>query len=328
MISVIIPVYNGEKYLRETIQSVLNQTYQDFEIVAVNDGSTDHSLEILESISDPRLKIINKKNTGVSDTRNVALHASMGEYICFLDADDYLSRNYLQHMYRIVENKNADMVVCNYVPFRGTPIFPENKVVPQLVQSSKFLAQAGVLTSVWTKLIKKSTLSNNHILFENTMTFGEDLFFCWKTFLASKNVWMLDENLYGYRMTPSGATSKYHANLYEKYKSAFGDLKQFSDDEHYEMDIFFTTRIPSFIRMTIREKSSVLQKKNRLKYILRDPIIKKTLQNWDEFVKEIKPAEVPLYKKCRDGKIYSLLIYGYKGQFRNNLSFLESKIKG
>ena len=328
MISVIIPVYNAEKYLRETIQSVLNQTYQDFEIVAVNDGSTDHSLKILESISDPRLKIINKENTGVSDTRNVALHAAMGEYICFLDADDYLSRNYLQHMYRIVENKNADMVVCNYVPFRGTPVFIENKVVPQFVQSTKILAKADVLILVGTKLIKKSTLFNNHILFENKMTYGEDLFFCWKTFLVSKNVWMIDETLYGYRMTPSGATSKYHANLYEKYKSAFEDLKHFSDDEHYEMDVFFTTRIPSFIRMTIREKSGILQKRNRLKYILGDPIIKKTLQNWDEFVKEIKPAEVSLYKKCRDGKIYSLLIYGYKGQLRNNLSFFKSRIKG
>ena len=89
LISVVIPVFNAEKYLRETVQSVLNQTYSNFELIAVNDGSTDRSLEILQQITDDRIRIIDKENTGVSDTRNVAIKAARGEYICFLDADDY-----------------------------------------------------------------------------------------------------------------------------------------------------------------------------------------------------------------------------------------------
>ena len=88
MISIILPIYNAEKYLHETIQSVLNQTYTNFELIAVNDGSTDGSMDVLQRIADDRLRIIDKKNTGVSDTRNMAIKAARGEYICFLDADD------------------------------------------------------------------------------------------------------------------------------------------------------------------------------------------------------------------------------------------------
>jgi glycosyltransferase involved in cell wall biosynthesis len=327
-ISIIMPVYNAAKYLKETIGSVQNQTFQDYELIAVNDGSTDNSFEILNSINNLRIKVINKPNTGVSDTRNVGIDSAYGDYVCFLDADDYLSPYYLQHMYQIVKEKNADMVVCNYMPFRGKANFTEQNNVPNHVCSTTTLVQAGVLTSACTKLIKKSTLYNAQIQFERNMTFGEDLFFCWKSFIASENVWFIDEQLYGYRMTDSGATTKYHAELYEKYKAAFADLKKFSEREHHEMDIFFTTRMPSFIRMTIRENSSISQKKKRLEYILSDTVIQETLQKWDIFEKEIKPDEIPFYIQCRNGDINSLLVYGYKSQLRSSLSSIKSKLKG
>jgi hypothetical protein len=160
------------------------------------------------------------------------------------------------------------------------------------------------------------------------MTYGEDLFFCWKAFLASENVWMTDEALYGYRMTDSGATMKYHAQLYEKYKNAFADLKQFSEREHTEMDVFFTTRMPSFILMTVREKSSIQQKKQRLQHILRDPVIRALLQDWDTFKQEINSEEAILYQNCRDEKLNSLLLYGYKRQIRSNLSSMKSILRG
>lgn len=95
MISVIVPIYNAEKYLTKTIQSVLDQGYTNFEIVAVNDGATDRSLELLKKIDDSRIRIINKVNSGVSDTRNVGIENAKGEYVCFLDADDYLARQYI-----------------------------------------------------------------------------------------------------------------------------------------------------------------------------------------------------------------------------------------
>ena len=329
LISIVIPIYNAEKYLHQTIQSVLNQTYTNFEILAVNDGSKDHSLEILQQFTDSRIRIIDKANTGVSDTRNTAIKAANGEFVCFLDADDYLSPVYLQRMHETAKENYADMVVCNYTPFRGTPSFDRKKAIAVPVQSTETLIQTGVLTSAWTKLIKTSTLSKYNILFDKNMTFGEDLFFCWKAILASENIWMIDEKLYGYRMTDSGATSKFHEELYEKYKAAFADLKQFGKavkkDDEYAMDMFFATRMPSFILMTVREKCSLTQKKNRLLRILNDDTIQMVYKKWDLFTKKIQPDQIVLYEKCRKKNVTSLLIYGYK---RKIVMSLKNKIKG
>lgn len=327
-ISIVMPVYNAGRYLQAAIQSVLNQKYTDFEIIAVNDGSKDNSLEILQSFSDPRLHIINKENTGVSDTRNVAIENANGEYVCFLDADDCLSPDYLKRMYGTAKEKNADMVVCNYHTFRDKPNFDNNRNVAIRVENTKILVQAGVLTSAWTKLIKLSILSKYHILFDKNMTFGEDLFFCWKAYLASENIWMIDEKLYGYRMTGVSATSKYHPALYEKYKYAFFELKQFgrkiSKDDEYAMDVFFATRMPSFIRMTIRENSSFSAKRKRLLLILNDKTIQKVFDDWNSFSSEIQPRETALYEKCKGKRVVWLLVDGYK---KETILFIKNKIK-
>ena len=329
LISIIVPVYNAEKYLADAIQSVLNQTYSNFELIAVNDGSADRSLEILQQFTDHRVRIINKENTGVSDTRNVAIKAAKGEFVCFLDADDYYSPYFIQRMYETAIANDADMVVCNYVPFRCKPSFSEEKSTAVFVQSTDFLVQAGLLTSAWTKLIKMSTLSKHGIVFDKNMSFGEDLFFCWKVFLASENVWMIDEKLYGYRMTDSGATSKYHPELYEKYKAAFIDLKSFgkivNKNDEYAMDVFFATRMPSFILMTVREKCSLLHKRNRLIHILDDNIIQSVYRNWNLFLTKITVDQIAFYEKCRKKRIFSLLLYGYK---RSIITLLKNKIKG
>lgn len=329
LISIIVPVYNAEKHLADAIQSVLDQTYSNFELIAVNDGSTDCSLEILQQFTDKRVRIINKENTGVSDTRNAAIKAAKGEFVCFLDADDYYSAYYLQRMYETAVEKCADMVVCSYIPFRGIPNFSNKKSTPVSIHSSDPLVQASVLTSAWTKMIKTSTLSQYGISFDKNMTFGEDLFFCWKAFLASENIWMIDEKLYGYRMTDSGATSKYHPELYEKYKAAFTDLKDFgktvNKDDGYAMDVFFATRMPSFVLMTVREKCSLVQKRNRLLHILDDNTIQSVYKDWNLFVTRINVDQIAFYEKCRKKQIFSLLLYGYK---RNTITLLKNKIKG
>lgn len=329
LISIILPVYNAEKHLRETIESVMNQTYSKFEIIAVNDGSQDSSLEILKQFSDERIRIVDKENTGVSDSRNIAIDLSNGEFVCFLDADDYFSPYYLQRMHETALANHADMVVCNYMPFRGVPIFEERKTEAVPIKKIDTLVQAGVLTSTWTKLVKTSILRKYGIRFDRSMTFGEDLFFCWKAYLASESVWMLDEKLYGYRMTGSGATSKFHPALYEKYKDAFTDLKTFGKETNknneHEMDVFFTTRIPSFLLMTVRGEGTLLQKRKRLLQILNDNTIQSVFEEWDLFISEIDPTQIEFYSKCKNGKVHLLLLDGYK---RNIVMWLKNKVKG
>ena len=115
-ISIILPVYNAGNYLRDTLDSVLEQTYSDFELIAVNDGSTDNSLAILQEYKekDDRIFIIDKSNSGVSDTRNIGIAHAKGEYIAFLDADDVYSPIYLSLMFHTAKEKQADIVVCEY----------------------------------------------------------------------------------------------------------------------------------------------------------------------------------------------------------------------
>ena len=112
-VSIIIPVYNAEKYLKDTLNSVINQTYNDFEVIALNDGSKDNSLSILNEYAskDNRFIVIDKPNSGVSDTRNLGILKASGEYIACLDADDLYSPNFLSVMLGAIESSGAEVAV-------------------------------------------------------------------------------------------------------------------------------------------------------------------------------------------------------------------------
>lgn len=116
-VSIIIPVYNAEKYLRQCLDSVVNQTLKDIEIICVNDGSPDNSLEILQEYAkkDDRIKIINKVNGGVSSARNVGLEVAQGEFIGFVDSDDYIDLNYYENLYNRAKVTCSDIVVAEYI---------------------------------------------------------------------------------------------------------------------------------------------------------------------------------------------------------------------
>ena len=114
LISVIIPVYNAERFVAQTLDSVLEQTYENWEAILVNDGSTDNSLDILQKYAqkDARFKIIDKKNGGVSAARNDGLKKAAGEYITFLDADDLWYPQFLEFMLQALQTLNPDVVWC------------------------------------------------------------------------------------------------------------------------------------------------------------------------------------------------------------------------
>ena len=115
LISIIIPVYNVEKYLSECLDSVIAQTYQNWEAICVNDGSPDNCGAILDQYAstDPRIKVIHQENRGVSDTRNVGLKQAIGEYITFLDSDDMLYPQFLEYMLNTIQKDNSDIVCCD-----------------------------------------------------------------------------------------------------------------------------------------------------------------------------------------------------------------------
>ena len=142
IVSVIIPVYNVERFLRRCLDSVLRQTFQNWHAICVNDGSTDNSLEILQeyAMRDARFEIINKKNSGSSEARNTGMKYARGEYILFLDSDDFIHDQTLEMMFGTIKQKRADMALFNFdVPFYKDlkRLLNKNKDIYGLVPTSR-----------------------------------------------------------------------------------------------------------------------------------------------------------------------------------------------
>ena len=169
MISIIIPLYNKEQSIVTTLQTVLKQSYQDFEIVIVNDGSTDHSVEEVKRILDPRIRLIHQSNAGVSAARNRGIEEARGEYIAFLDADDEWKPDYLKTQYELtLKYPECSVFACNY-EFKDT----QGKVTPTIIRKLPFKDEDGILSNyfeiascshppLWTSavIVKKSAIQS------------------------------------------------------------------------------------------------------------------------------------------------------------------------
>ena len=134
---IIIPVFNGEKYIKRCIDNILSQTYKNFNIIVVNDGSTDNTLEIIESYNGKGIKIINQENKGVSVARNAALDYVIGlnddSYITFIDADDYIDVDYIQYLVNKIEDNNVDISCCSFLYQTSTNSHPHNQIDKDII---------------------------------------------------------------------------------------------------------------------------------------------------------------------------------------------------
>lgn len=214
-VSVIIPVYNAGKYLRDCLDSVISQTLRDIEIICVNDGSTDDSLVILEEYiqKDSRISVINQINKGVSVARNNAIEIARGEYIAFLDSDDrYAVLNALEDAYTKISQEKKDILV-----FAGEN-FIENKfhskintdLIMKCIQGTNTLDDfINLNIVVWDKLFCTEFIKNNKILFPERLTLGEDSIFCYLAYFSGAKYCYLNKCLINHNFCiVNSATSK------------------------------------------------------------------------------------------------------------------------
>lgn len=215
-VSIIIPAYNQEKVIERCINSVLNQTYKGLQVIVVNDGSTDRTAEILDKYSklDTRIEIYHIGNQGVSNSRNYGLSKAIGDYIQFLDGDDYVSETMVEDMVKALEECQADMVVCNYYKLMGRWKVP-NKALDRtgLYTSKEYLIQTikdpghhyyGV---VWNKIYKTSLIRDKHISFPGDVTLGEDFIFNLNYWYKSNSVKVIRNREYYYNRTNNTSLS-------------------------------------------------------------------------------------------------------------------------
>lgn len=192
-ISVIVPVYNGEDYIDKCIRLILNQTYKNFELIIINDGSTDKTMDIIKKYKDDRIKVYSQCNKGAGAARNLGLCIAEGEYICFIDCDDIISDNYLQQMIKMCKNYNADIATCAYE--KKYKINNKTKILNKS-EGLKYLIALPekIPMSVIGKIFTRDIIAN--IRFDENNHF-EDIEFSTKTFLnANKVVYYCNEILY------------------------------------------------------------------------------------------------------------------------------------
>ena len=170
MITVIINVYNGEKYIKKCLDSIVNQTYKDLEILVINDGSTDNTLSICKSYKDKRIKIITTKNQGLSLSRNIGIDNANGKYLYFIDADDFIELDTIEYLYNLSKKYKTDITTCmtmDIVDYNYKVKQQEEKIeiIDQEEMLKKILLSKNRDVATWNKLIKKELFNN--LRFEN-----------------------------------------------------------------------------------------------------------------------------------------------------------------
>lgn len=217
-ISVIIPVYNVEKYLNECLESVTNQSHRNLEIICVNDGSTDNSPSILRSWQnrDSRIKIIDQNNKGVASARNSGTDIATGEYTAYVDPDDILDLN----AYKTALNKiqdNVDILVWGYNAFPNASRWwnmagtSKNKIYNNNSVNAYFDGKS-VSVIVWNKLYRTSLLKDNCIRFNENLKIAEDVGLNMIAFAMAKKIQFIDDRLYNYRLKREGSLTETYGN--------------------------------------------------------------------------------------------------------------------
>lgn len=214
-ISVILPIYNVEKYLKQALDSVINQTYTNIEIILVDDGSPDYSGKICDEYAekDNRIKVIHKKNGGVSSARNMGIDAATGQWLCFIDPDDWVEFNMLEEALYKAQETNSDLCIWDFefVDDTRNIYFKAIRSNCSLYENSseleKMIAFNCSTGSIW-NFIVKSNLIKNKIYFDESLSFREDEIFKLELYQNIKKFCYLPKLYYHYRMTSESACHK------------------------------------------------------------------------------------------------------------------------
>lgn len=296
MVSVVIPIYNVEKYLKNCIDSILNQSFKDFEIILVNDGSTDKSIEICNEYvkKDSRIILINKKNGGLSSARNAGLNVAKGKYISFIDPDDCISENYFNILVEKAENNNCDVIVSGYKTIPNNieiiPSYKLNKILKgtDFILSSDNVHSKNELCFVWRYLYRLKLIKENKILFNEKIFIGEDVVFNLEILCNSGRVVAISDILYYYTTNNFNSLMrcKFKPNLekslIEQYERRMylSTKYKLMDNEEYKNDLA-NYYINSIYRMLINnlKNSEISNFKDEVKRISNNKMFRESTKN-------------------------------------------------
>lgn len=244
IVSIVVPVYGVELYLRECLDSLLNQTYENIEVILVDDESPDKCPRICDEYAkkDNRVKVIHQKNGGAGNARNTGLAHIHGEYVCFVDSDDYVAENYIESLITGLNQEDADIAVSGFYTMYVDEMIASSRVETKVSYSNteylRYFLQDWSCSLIWNKIFKADLLEDIRFVEGRKI---DDEFFTYQTVIKAKKIVYVDECLYYYRMRMSGVMSQstssvnaervfkdqhdYYVERYEKVINQFPDLK-------------------------------------------------------------------------------------------------------
>lgn len=260
-ISIIIPVFNGSCYIDECLNSVTYQSYDNLEIIIVNDGSTDNSLEILRKweVNDSRIRLYNNSNHGVSYTRNYAIEKCTGEFVVCIDCDDLVAKDYVQYLYQLVKDNNADMAVVG-MNILGEELKEEPEKIDVFINEDIQENLPNVIEGyIGGKIYKTNIIKNNRIKLDETIYVSEDLLFNFDYSIYCEKVIVSNKSMYFYRIQETSAFN----NLF--------NLKWFTIIDVYDRLLEKYSKTPKLVSSLLFYRSYLLcEAKYRIKYILKN----------------------------------------------------------
>lgn len=303
LVSVIIPVYNVKKYAYQCISSVINQTYKNLEIILVDDGSTDGSGNICDSFGelDNRIKVIHKKNSGLGLSRNAGLDLASGDYIYFIDSDDFISEDIIQKLMSEISTYQLDTIIGGYIRTNeegkelyskkyNSVIYRDNevktKLLPKLIGSSPYKKDS-IRMSVWNVMFSKKVVKENNVKFVSERKYiSEDIIWDMDYYNKAKKVKLVNYDGYYYRVRSNSLTKQFN---YEKRILQIRDLYLYEKGKLLELGIFqvskerlareFFINLSACISQIVR-KNNFITGSGTILELMNDNFIRKIILNY------------------------------------------------
>ena len=330
-ISILVPIYNVNRYLRKCLDSIVNQTLKNIEIICINDGSTDNSLEILmEYIFDNRILVINKSNSGYGDSMNKGLEFVSGKYIGIVESDDFVDINMFEFLYKFTENGDIDMIRSDYYLY-----YNENEIKPinfNIIESGydnifnpiEFPNIFLIIINIWTEIYKKELIINNKIKFLSTPGASyQDISFFFKTIFKSNKIFYINKPFYYYRQTNPNSSVK--DNKLNKVIAIFKEFHNIEKFFHKDFERFEKIKKYYNTKKIINLLNNMLRVENKKEYI------KLLYQEIYEILKN--NIYLPFFNKYESLFLNNLIEYGneitsdiYINTLSNNISYPKISI--
>lgn len=291
LVSIIVPIYNVEKYLERCLLSIKNQEYSNIEVIMVNDGSKDSSREIAERFAniDSRFKLKDKENGGLSSGRNYGMKYVTGEYVSFVDSDDFLSKNYVSRLLNAFD-ENTDIVIADYAIFntanRKSYLHgPQYKVGNYSNKEEKkelvnALLSGCPVMSVWKNMYRVSFLKNNNLQFvSERLVYAEDKLFNVEAYTLANCVKIISDIVFYHLVIPGSLSQGYRKNYFEMSKELYFRIEALLQKYYDEAFVInYRAKLPNIIGASMFAlcKCTSIEAKYNMRTILDDEIVKKT----------------------------------------------------